>query len=86
MDGRTANRTSVHYGIFDVSVPIAAPRTYVPPHTVWMPRLDTVNVVRFASSTPAEVVVTMPKIPGLELLLQPGTILEVGTSARCAAS
>jgi hypothetical protein len=76
MDGATANTAGATYGIFDVTLPVEPRRTTVVPYTIWMPQLDTVNVVRFAPPTTAEVVISTPKIPGFEIRLPPGTVVE----------
>jgi len=76
MEGRTANRPGVTYGVFDVSVDVRPRQTHVLPYTVWMPKLDTVNVVTLSSPTTGRVVIRTPKIPGLEIHLEQGTMLE----------
>ena len=76
MDGHTANRPGATYGIFDTSVTVAARQTNVLPYTIWMSKLDMANVVTFTSPTKGEVVLRTPKIPGLEIHLEPGTVLE----------
>ncbi len=75
IDGRTASDRRRTYGVFEVGVDIKAGQTNVLPYTIWMPRLDTEHAVAIASPTVREVVVTTPKIPGLELQIPPGTVL-----------
>jgi RHS repeat-associated protein len=57
-------------------VNVVGRRTNVLPYTIWMPKLDMANVVTFSSPTSSEVVLRTPKIPGLEIHLEPGTVLE----------
>jgi RHS repeat-associated protein len=75
IDGRTASRPRRTYGLFEVGVAVRAGRTTVLPYTVWMPLLDTAHTVRIPSPTTSEVVVTTPRIPGLELHLPAGTVI-----------
>ena len=75
IDGRTATQPGHTYGVFEVGVTLAAGRTTVLPYTVWMPRLDTAHSVTIPSPTTREVVVTTPKIPGLEVRIPPGTVI-----------
>jgi hypothetical protein len=53
-----------------------AGRTTALTYTIWMPRTDKAREVKLDSPTQREVVVTTPKIPGLELHLQPGTTIK----------
>jgi RHS repeat-associated protein len=57
-------------------VALATGQTTVLPYTVWMPALDLAHAVTIASPTPGEVVVTTPRIPGLELRLPPGAVIQ----------
>jgi RHS repeat-associated protein len=75
MDGRTANRRRANYGTFVASVQITAHETSVLPFTIWMPKLDVANAVQISSPTTGEIVVTTPKVPGLELRLPRGTVI-----------
>jgi hypothetical protein len=50
-------------------------QTTVLSFTIWMPRIDTAHAVQIPSPTTGEVVVTTPRIPGLELRLPPGTVI-----------
>lgn len=75
IDGRTANRPGVAYGIFRVGIDVVAGKTTVISHTIWMPKLDTAHAVKIPAPNAKEVVVTTPLIPGLELHLPPGTII-----------
>jgi RHS repeat-associated protein len=75
IDGRTANRPGRTYGIFEVGVDVSDGSTTVLPYTIWMPKLDTAHAVRIPSPTPREIVVTTPRIPGLEVRIPAGTVI-----------
>lgn len=75
IDGRTASTGSKVYGIFKVGVDIIEGKTNPLGYTVWMPKLDTKNVITISSPTTTNVTVSNPKIPGLELRLPPQTVL-----------
>lgn len=75
IDGRTANTSSSTYGIFKVGVDIIESKTNALGYTVWMPKLDTKNVITISSPTTTNVTVSNPRIPGLELRLPPQTVL-----------
>lgn len=75
LDGRTASSSGKVYGIFKVGVDIIDGKTNALGYTVWMPKLDTKNVVTISSPTTTNVTVSNPKIPGLELKLPPQTVL-----------
>lgn len=75
IDGRTAGGGGKVYGIFKAGVDIAAGRTNVLPFTIWVPRLDMAHATTIPSPTRGEVVITHPRMPGLELRLPPGTVI-----------
>jgi hypothetical protein len=66
IDGRTATRPGRTYGRFEANVEVKAGHTVVLPYTVWMPKLDTQHAVTIPTYTSSEVIVTTPRIPGLE--------------------
>ena len=76
MDGSTANRPERTYGIFDYGVYPQAGQTKVLPFTIWMPLLDTQHPVRIPVPTPREMVITSPRIPGLEVRIPANVVLE----------
>jgi RHS repeat-associated protein len=76
IDARTANRPGVVYGVFDADVNVPAGQTLVLSYTIWMPRLDTRYAVRFPSPTTGVVTLTHPALPGFEIALAPGTVVE----------
>jgi RHS repeat-associated protein len=78
MDGSTANRPGRTYGIFDHGVYPQAGQTKVLPFTIWMPLLDTQHAVRIPVPTPREVVITSPRIPGLEVRIPENVVLQTG--------
>lgn len=67
IEGRSANQPGRTYGRFAVNVELKAGVTEVLPYTIWMPKLDTVHSVKIPAYTTSEVVVTTPRIPGLEV-------------------
>jgi RHS repeat-associated protein len=75
IDGRSASNGGKVYGTFRAGVEITAKKTSVLPFTIWMPRLDMAHAVKITSPNTTEVVITNPRIPGLELHLPPGTLI-----------
>lgn len=75
IDGRSASRNKKVYGTFKYGVELTAGKTNPLGFTIWMPRLDTNNVVTLLSPTKDAVKVTNPAIPGLELRLPQGTVI-----------
>jgi RHS repeat-associated protein len=75
IDGRSASRPGRTYGVFEVGVDLEAGRTTVLPFTSWMPQIDTAHAVTISSPTTQDVVITPPRIPGLELHLPAGTVI-----------
>ncbi len=69
IDGRSASGPGRTYGVFEVGVRTAAGQTTGLGYTVWMPRIDTAHAVTIPTHTPTELVITTPRIPGLELRL-----------------
>ena len=53
-----------------------AGQTKVLPFTIWMPLLDTQHAVRIPVPTPRELVVTSPRIPGLEVRIPEQVVLQ----------
>src|SRR5262250_1447407 len=76
MDGSTANRPGRSYGIFEYYVDIEDGQTTVLPFTIWMPLLDTRNATVIPVPTPAPMVATTPKIPGLEVRIPGNVVLQ----------
>jgi RHS repeat-associated protein len=75
IDGASANRRGATYGFFEAGLSIAPGQTTVLPYTIWMPRIDTAHRVRIPSPTGRAVVVTTPRIPGLELHIPADTVI-----------
>lgn len=75
IDGRTASRQHSVYGIFRTGVEIKEGHTNILDYTIWMPKLDVAHTVNIPSPTNKDVVVTNPRIPGLELHLPAGTVI-----------
>ena len=75
IDGRSASRPRRPYGVFEVGVVLADGATTRLGYTVWMPVIDAAHTATIPSPMPNEVVVTTPRIPGLEVRLQPGAVV-----------
>ena len=76
MDGSTANQPGRTYGTFDYGVDIADGTTTVLPFTIWMPLLDMQHATPLPAPTPHQVVARSPRIPGLEVHVPAGVILQ----------
>ncbi len=63
------------FGIYQVRVQIRPRETNVLPYTSWLPRIDHAHAVRISSPTTAEVVVTTPFIPDLEVHVPKGAVI-----------
>jgi YD repeat-containing protein len=75
IDGRGANTNNRAYGVFVVGVDVMDSETTVLPYTVWMPRLDTANYVTISSPATEDIVLTTPRIPGLEVHIPAGSVI-----------
>jgi RHS repeat-associated protein len=75
VDGASAGKRGKAYGLFEIGVDLAEGKTTALDYTIWMPRLDTAHERMIPSPTTEETVVTTPRIPGLELRLQAGTVI-----------
>jgi hypothetical protein len=64
------------YGVFEYGLRIKEKETNVLPFTIWLPKIDTEHARQISSPTSSEVVVTSPRIPGLELRIPAGTTIE----------
>jgi RHS repeat-associated protein len=76
MDGSTANQPGRTYGTFDYGVDITNKMTTVLPFTIWMPLLDMEHATPLPVPTPHEIVARSPRIPGLEVHVPAGVILQ----------
>jgi hypothetical protein len=74
IDGGTAKPLG-SWGTFVDSVDLAAGKTTRLPYTIWMTRLVTRHTVTINSPTRGTTVVSNPAIPGLQLVLAPGTVI-----------
>ncbi len=74
MDGSTANSPGHTYGTFFTGVDLADGTTTVLPWTIWMPKLDTAHAVPLPVPTAGPMVITSPRIPGLEMHI-PGNVI-----------
>ena len=76
IDGRRDNAGVARpYGYYVSSVDLKADTLNELRHTIWMPKIRAKDIVRIASPTAQETVVTHPDIPGLELRIPPGTVI-----------
>ena len=75
VDARPASGAGKTYGTFVVGVDAQAGKTSVLPYVMWMPELDMNTEVTLDSPTKREVVLTTPKIPGLEVHIPAGTVI-----------
>jgi RHS repeat-associated protein len=75
IDGRSASTQGRTFGVFVVATPIKEGDTTVLPYTAWMPRIDVAHAVSISSPTGADIVITTPRIPGLELHIPKGSII-----------
>jgi len=64
-----------NHGVFEYGLEITAGKTTVLSFTVWLPKIDVQNAVKIDSPTSSEVVVTTPKVAGLELRIPPGAVI-----------
>jgi RHS repeat-associated protein len=76
VNGGTASRRGQVYGTYEIGVDISAGKTNVLPYTIWMTELDTADAVVIPSPTIKDLVITTPKLPGLELHIPAGTIIK----------
>ena len=75
VDGQTSNQVPKRYGVFEVGVDVSEGWTNILSYTIWMPKIDWRNSVAITSPTTEEIVVTTPRIPGLEVRIPPDTII-----------
>jgi RHS repeat-associated protein len=75
VNGHTANKPGKTYGIFAPGVDIQEGVTNVLAYTIWMPRIDTAHAATIPSPTPRDIVITTPRLKGLELHLPAGTVI-----------
>jgi hypothetical protein len=75
IDGRSASSPGRRFGVFQARVETRTGETTVLPFTTWMPRLDQGHAVAIPSRLTEDVIVTTPRIPGLELHLPKGSVI-----------
>jgi RHS repeat-associated protein len=75
IDGQSADRGGVRYGVYQVRVAIEKGQTNVLGYTIWSPSLDPAGSIAIASPTTRETVLMSPRIPGLELHIPPGMVI-----------
>jgi RHS repeat-associated protein len=75
VEANGVGRPAADYGHFVMGVDLADAHTTVLPYTIWLTKLDRAQMVRFPSPTTGEVVLTTPKIPGLEVRIPAGDVV-----------
>jgi hypothetical protein len=75
IDGTSASFADTQYGYYAARLEIKPAQTNVVPYVIWMPRLDPAGTVPIAAPTTAELIITSPRIPGLELRIPAGTVI-----------
>jgi RHS repeat-associated protein len=75
IDGASASRAGITYGIFQDGVDVQPGITNVLRYTIWMTPINTQHAISIPSPTTSETVITSPVIPGLELHLPQGTVI-----------
>ncbi len=75
VDGGPASSKTSTYGIYRVGVDLKAGQTNSLNYTFWMTPLDMEHEVTISSPTTADVIVTNPNVPGLELHIPKGTVI-----------
>jgi hypothetical protein len=63
------------HGTFEVHVTLTPGQTTAVPFTIWLPRIEIDDSVNIPSPSDRELVITTPKIPGLELHIPPDTTI-----------
>ncbi|GIH02808.1 hypothetical protein Rhe02_08750 [Rhizocola hellebori] len=76
VDGHVTGSQRGGYGTYEIGVDIAAGGTTELPYPIWLTRIDVHNTVHFPSPTTTEVVITTPRIPGLEVHLPAGSVVK----------
>ncbi len=75
VDGRSANTAEASFGEFVIGVDARRGLTTELGYPIWMPVIDTANAVDISSPAEQELVVTTPRVPGLELHIPKGAVL-----------
>ncbi|UMR29608.1 DUF6531 domain-containing protein [Massilia sp. MB5] len=75
IDGFAADKEATRYGYYQVRVDVHQGRTTALDYTIWSSRLDPAGTVAIASPNDKEVVLTSPRIPGLELRIPAGSVI-----------
>jgi len=73
IQGESANRPGRSYGMFAARVEVGSGYTNELPYTIWMPALDTAHTVEISYPITEEIVLTTPRIPGLEVRIPAGS-------------
>jgi hypothetical protein len=79
IDGGSASDSNRRYGRYEYHMNVTSGKLNALPFVIWMTRIDTAHTAQIASPTTAEIVITTPRIPGLELRIPSG----VPRTIRC---
>lgn len=75
IDGSGAGQGGRQYGRYEYGMTVVAGKTNALPFVIWMTRLDAAGSANIVSPTATPMVLTNPKIPGLELHIPAGTVI-----------
>ncbi|MGH2652414.1 MAG: carboxypeptidase-like regulatory domain-containing protein, partial [Actinomycetota bacterium] len=76
IDGTTANEPGRSYGTFEAGVDLNKDELNVLPYTIWMPVIDTAHAQTIPSPATEDVILTTPRIPGLEVVIPAGSVVK----------
>jgi RHS repeat-associated protein len=76
VDGTTAGKKSTVYGTYEIGVDVKAGLTNVLSYTIWMTELDIAHAATIPSPTTSDTVIGSPLLPGLELHIPSGTVID----------
>lgn len=75
IDGTTANTAKRKYGRYYHRFDVQSGVLNALPQPVWLVKLDTQHAIKIPSPTTQEVLITNPKLPGLEIRLPAGVVI-----------
>ena len=75
IDGRSASNAQKQYGRYFYQTYLEPGKVNALPNPVWMTKLDMAHAVKLPSPTTQEIVLTNPKLPGMEVRLPAGTVI-----------
>jgi RHS repeat-associated protein len=75
VDGSTVRSRGARYGYYEIGVDLTAGQTTSLDFPIWMTQLDPAGDTRIADPTTHDVVLTTPRIPGLEVRIPAGSTI-----------